>query len=507
MRYRYKRVFAAFLSCAMLFSLTACGSQRQTKEIEGVFLGIDAAKYQGTIDWQAVAGAGMKFAMIRLGYRTDEGGVIVEDSNARYNLQEGSRAGIPMGGYFFSSAINKEEAEEEAAWVAELVAKYPITYPIVYDCEGFTQENSRQKDLTKAQRTDIALAFLKAIKKLGYTPMFYGSKSELENSWETGRIEKHYKIWVAQYPDLPYPQTYASSYQGKHQMWQFSQTATVSGVSQPVDMNLAYFGYNGIEPAKDSEPPAEVGPDPEALMAFTETEETVTAKEKTNLRSIPDQGEDSIVLYTLLNGETALRTATSPSGWSRLLYNGTVCYAVTSYLTTDLDYDPSAPQQEGGLQTQFETVDDTVTAKVEVNLRTLPSVENPESQVLVLLKHGETVQRTGVSDNGWSRLLYNGTVCYAVTSYLESSDGSTAEPDDGAIKTQFEDMDDYVSPKEKVNLRSIPSVDDPDCVVVATITSSEKVHRTGINRDVGWSRVEYNGQTLYCITQYLNEVK
>ena len=68
-------------------------------------------------------------------------------------------------------------------------------------------------------------------------------------------------------------------------------------------------------------------------------------------------------------------------------------------------------------------------------------------------------------------------------------------------------MDDYVSPKEKVNLRSIPSVDDPDCVVIATITSSEKVHRTGINRDVGWSRVEYNGQTLYCITQYLNEVK
>ena len=98
MRYRYKHVFAVFLSCAMLFSLTACGSQRQTKEIEGVFLGIDAAKYQGTIDWQAVAGAGMKFAMIRLGYRTDEGGVIVEDSNARYNLQEGSRAGIPMGG-------------------------------------------------------------------------------------------------------------------------------------------------------------------------------------------------------------------------------------------------------------------------------------------------------------------------------------------------------------------------------------------------------------------------
>jgi uncharacterized protein YraI len=29
------------------------------------------------------------------------------------------------------------------------------------------------------------------------------------------------------------------------------------------------------------------------------------------------------------------------------------------------------------------------------------------------------------------------------------------------------------------------------------------VTRTGINEDVGWSRVEYNGQTLYCVTSYL----
>ena len=150
-------------------------------------------------------------------------------------------------------------------------------------------------------------------------------------------------------------------------------------------------------------------------------------------------------------------------------------------------------------------MDDTVTAKVEVNLRTLPSTENGESQVLTLLKHGETVRRTGVSSNGWSRLEYNGTVCYAVTSYLEAPDGTGLEPDTGEIKTQFEAADDWVTPKEKVNLRSIPSVDDPRSQVIATITSADKVHRTGLNRDVGWSRVEYDGQTLYCVTQYLNE--
>lgn len=417
MNNRFKCAFSLLLSAALLFSLAACGSKRTTRETESVVLGIDVAKYQGTIDWQALAGAGVKFAMVRLGYRTAEDGVIVEDSNARYNLQEGARAGIPMGAYFFSTAISKEEAKEEAAWVSDLVAKYPITYPIVYDCEGFL--DNRQKALSNSERTDIALAFLKEIKRLGYEPMFYGSKSELENNWDMGPIEKHYKVWVAQYPDAPYPETPMSSYQGKHAMWQFSKSARVVGLEQSVDMNLAYFAYDGIEPPKDSEPPEEAFPDPEALMRFTECRETVTAKEKTNLRSIPDQGEDSQILYTLLNGETALRTATS--------------------------------------------------------------------------------------DSGWSRLEYNGTVCYAVTSYLEAPDGTGLEPDTGEIKTQFEAADDWVTPKEKVNLRSIPSVDDPRSQVIATITSADKVHRTGLNRDVGWSRVEYNGQTLYCVTQYLNE--
>ena len=509
MKQIWKRLLTAAMAGALLVGLTACGSGRKTKEVEGVYLGVDVAKYQGTIDWAGLYGAGMRFGMVRLGYRTAKDGVIVEDTNARYNLQEGSKAGMPMGGYFFSTAVSAEEAKEEAQWVADLVAQYPITYPIAYDCEGFLDEDSRQKDMTKAERTDVALAFLKEVEKLGYTGMFYASKSELEEQWETERIEKHYKIWVAQYPAQPYPQTHASSYDGKHDMWQFSKSAIVSGLSQPIDMNLSYFGYDGIEPAKDSTPPEEVGPDPEALMNFTEVEETVTAKEKTNLRSIPDQGEESQVLFTLLNGETALRTATSSSGWSRLEYQGQVCYAVSNFLTTDLDYKPSASQGGDGLTTQFEPANDNVTAKVEVNLRSVPSVDSADSQVLAVLKNGDIARRTGISANGWSRLEYNNTLCYAVSSYLTLVDanGKAIEADDGEIKTQFEDISDFVSPKEKVNLRSLPSVEDPDCVVVATITSKDTVKRTGINRDVGWSRVEYEGQTLYCITRYLNEVK
>ena len=97
---------------AMLLGLTGC---EKTREEKTLCLGVDVAKYQGTVNWEKVASAGAKFAMVRLGYRTARDGVIVEDSNARYNLQEGSKAGIPMGGYFFSTAVTAEEADLEAS--------------------------------------------------------------------------------------------------------------------------------------------------------------------------------------------------------------------------------------------------------------------------------------------------------------------------------------------------------------------------------------------------------
>ena len=508
---RRKRMFAVLLAAVTLASLlTACGrNSRTTKETEETTYGIDVAKYQGTIDWQQVADAGVDFAMVRLGYRSMASGEIVEDGYARYNMQEASKAGISVGVYFFSTAISEEEAMEEAAWVVDRISQYSITYPVTYDCEQFHDPQSRQYGMSKSERTDAALAFLKTVEDCGYEGMFYASKSELENEWEISRIEEAgYKIWVAQYPQQPFPTTSASSYSGTHHMWQFSKEGTVSGILQNVDLNVAYFGYDGIEQPKNKTAPEEVGPDPEGLMDFEEVSEQVTAKSETNLRSIPSQDADSEILYTLKNGEIAERIAVSDSGWSKLVYEGNTYYAVSSYLTTDLNYDASAAVTEpegNGIQTQFTAVNYPVTAKDKVNLRKLPSVEHEDADVIAQLKNGDTATCIGISDNGWSKLVYNGTTCYAVTSYLENAGENTTISDsqDDGIQTQFEEVNDRVTAKVEVNLRSLPSVEDPDCVVVASIKNGEVVTRTGINRDVGWSRVEYNGQTLYCVSSYL----
>ena len=421
---RITKILLALLIAALVLSGCSKSGDSRPRETEDITHGIDVARYQGTIDWKEVAASGVDFAMVRIGYRGMEDGLLKEDSNGRYNLQEAQKNGIKLGAYFFSTAVSEAEAVEEANWVADILDQYPITYPVAYDCENYNDPGSRQYHLNKTERTDIALAFLKAIEKRGYEGMFYSSKNEMEDDarWEVSRIEKSYKIWVAQYPAEPYPATESSSYSGEHQMWQYTMEGEIPGISQNVDRNVAYFGYEGIQPPISDVAPEEVGPDVEAMMDFSEVSETVTAKVETALRDMPSQGEESTVMVLLKHGEIARRIAISASGWSKVVFNGETYYAVSSYLTTDMGYEPPPEYEEepgDGIETRFEAVNEQVTAKIEVNLRTLPSVEHPDCKVVHLLKNGEIVTRTGINrDLGWSRVEYKGQTLYCVSSML-----------------------------------------------------------------------------------------
>lgn len=390
-------------------------------ETKKITMGIDVSKFQGTIDWTAVAESGIDFAIVRVGYRTPSSGQIMEDTNARYNMQEATANGLKIGAYFFSTAVSEAEAIEEAKWVADYISQYQITYPVAYNCENFENPDNRQYELTKTQRTDCAIAFLNEIYNQGYTPMFYASKNEMQDDlkWETSRIEKSFKVWVSQYPSVPYPETSASNYTGSHDMWQYTNNGTIAGISKPVDVNVAYFGYEKDAQAQNQEAPEEAVADVEALMNFREVEETVTSKDVTNLRDIPSQGDDSIVLRKLNNGETATRTGISDSGWSRLIIDGQKYYAVSNYLTTDLSYKAPVKEPDDGINTVFTAVSDNVTPKIEVNLRKLPSVTNPDATVVATVSAGEVFKRTGINtDYGWSRVEYNGQTLYCVSSYL-----------------------------------------------------------------------------------------
>lgn len=401
-------------------------------ENSNITYGIDVSKFQGTIDWAQVAASGINYAMVRVGYRDAVTGEIKADTNAKYNMQEAEKNGIKIGAYFFSTAVTSAEAVEEADWVANYISKYAITYPVGYNCEGFENSNSRQYSLTKDDRSNFAVAFLNEIYKKGYTPIFYASKNEMANDakWNTSTLGSKFKIWMAWYNQDTSNLAAGPSAGFKYDMWQYTNQGTIPGISTKVDVDVAYFGYNGTESAKDTSAREVASVDVEALMKFTDVNETVTAKSKTNLRNKPSQGADSTVMATLVNGDTATRTGTSTSGWSRVVYNGATYYAVSSYLTTDTSApaqtatQPAAAPAEApatsGFKTKFTDVNETVTAKEMVNLRSKPSVTDADSAVVVTLYNGQNAVRTGVNNEyGWSRVEYNGQVLYCVSSFIK----------------------------------------------------------------------------------------
>ena len=145
--------------------------------------------------------------------------------------------------------------------------------------------------------------------------------------------------------------------------------------------------------------------------SFVEQNDQVTAIYEVNLRLSPTTSAE--IVGVLINDMVLQRTAKSSTGWSRLIYNDQIVYAVTSYLTTDLLYKQPV---DNVMNSDFEGVYQQVTAKSETNLRSHPSVT--DSQIVYTLKNGEYVTRTGVSKNGWSRLEYNGQTVYAVSNHL-----------------------------------------------------------------------------------------
>lgn len=177
-------------------------------------------------------------------------------------------------------------------------------------------------------------------------------------------------------------------------------------------------------PSPQPEPTASPEPNVEEGHVFREVEETVTAKNATNLRNMPSQANESIVIATLKNGQTATRIGISDTGWSKVEYKGEVYYAVSNYLTTDLTPPTPVPTAtpapiDDGIKTVFTPCEEMVSPKMGVNLRTLPSVTNPESVVVVKLPYGAVVKRTGINtDVGWSRVEYEGQTLYCVSSYV-----------------------------------------------------------------------------------------
>ena len=212
-----------------------------------VTLGIDVSVHQGTIDWQQVAAAGIDFAMIRVGYRGyGMEGNMRGDVNFVQNIEGALAAGLDVGIYYFSQAITVEEARQEAAYVIEQIAPYAITYPVVFDWERQNYAGSRTQTIPETNLLcSMANAFCADIEAAGYDAMVYFYQNLAYNNLDLSQL-LDYPFWLAQYTEYP-------SFYYDFDMWQYTSSGKVPGISGSVDMNLCFFRDGERPPEGHSE--------------------------------------------------------------------------------------------------------------------------------------------------------------------------------------------------------------------------------------------------------------
>lgn len=195
-------------------------------------LGIDVSKFNGSIDWNKVRNSGVSYVIIRCGFRGSTSGGLIEDSKFRENIKGATAAGLKVGVYFFTQAVNEVEAVEEASMTLNMISGYKISYPVFLDVET---SGGRGDRIDAATRTAVINAFCKTIANSGYTAGVYANKTWLNSKFNPGGLGNA-KIWLAQYNTTP-------TYSGRYNLWQYTSKGKVNGISGNVDMNLSYLGY------------------------------------------------------------------------------------------------------------------------------------------------------------------------------------------------------------------------------------------------------------------------
>lgn len=206
-------------------------------DLSGGAVGIDVSKYNKNIDWQMVRDSGIEYAIIRAGYRGSSTGVLVEDPYFEQNLAGARTAGLKLGIYFFTQALNPTEAQEEAMAVASLVSPEDLDLPVYLDVEGSGSINGRADGLDRSVRSENIRVFCETLEDMGYEAGVYANKSWLTSQIDTSLLDP-YDIWLAQYrmkrPD----------YEGRYSIWQYTSRGHVDGIEGNVDLDL-FIGRSG----------------------------------------------------------------------------------------------------------------------------------------------------------------------------------------------------------------------------------------------------------------------
>ncbi|MBQ9200037.1 MAG: glycoside hydrolase family 25 protein [Lachnospiraceae bacterium] len=191
---------------------------------------VDVSAYQTDVDWEKVKAAGVDMAIIRAGYRGYGSGALVTDDMFQNHIEGALDAGLIVGVYFFTQAINYDEGVEEAKYTLNLIKDYKVKGPVIIDSEIIYDDAARTAELDIDSRTDSVVGFCETVKNAGYEPMIYSNRNWFVQELDMSRVG-NYRLWLAHYsnqPDFPYLYT----------AWQYTDEGSLSGIGINLDLNV-----------------------------------------------------------------------------------------------------------------------------------------------------------------------------------------------------------------------------------------------------------------------------
>lgn len=200
---------------------------------ENTLVGIDVSRWQGNINFEKVKAAGADFVMMRMAVSSDFDKEISLDSYFKTNIVNAKAAGLKVGVYIYSSAINEEQAREHARYALNNLNGTELDFPIAYDWENWSKFSKYKTSIYNI--SNAFNAFADEINSNGYQTMLYGSKNYLENIWIN---RNNYPVWLAHYVN-------STTYTGDYIMWQLGNTGRIDGINGDVDIDIYYINKAG----------------------------------------------------------------------------------------------------------------------------------------------------------------------------------------------------------------------------------------------------------------------
>lgn len=202
--------------------------------------GVDVSYVQkNSVDWKEAKADGIDFAIIRVGGRGYASAGKLYCDDFQDNIRRAKDAGVLVGVYFFSQALDELEAYAEANYTLKLLDGISLDLPVYMDYEfaGGSSGRLTKAKLSKSKMTANVVKFCETIEKGGYQPGLYANVTFLNNTVNGKQISQRWPVWVAQY------NTY-NQYGYTYDMWQYTSSGRIDGYSGRVDTNFLYLDKN-----------------------------------------------------------------------------------------------------------------------------------------------------------------------------------------------------------------------------------------------------------------------